>query len=322
MGLDDAGIDGLAEVNVKRVGELLTLPRAAVAARFGAPVLHALDRAMGRAPETIDPLRPTETLRVEQAFDGPCGCVETIGVACRELLRMLAATLDNRMTGLTEWATVLQRSDVGPVAIVVRHAAPSRDAGHLWNLLSPRLERADLGFGVEAVSITALRVQPMGERQQAWWSNTDVTEAPRYREIDALIDTLANRLGQDAVHRVSLHECHVPERAWVQHGVLDAPPPATAIVNPGGDRPTHLFQHAAAARVVSLSPDGPVSRVDWAGGTHDVAHCIGPERLRGEWWENERVLRDYFKVQDRHGLWLWVYRDLRAPGWYVHGMWG
>ncbi len=31
--------------------------------------------------------------------------------------------------------------------------------------------------------------------------------------------------------------------------------------------------------------------------------------------------RDYYKVQDEQGRWLWIYRALEQGGWYVHGVW-
>jgi protein ImuB len=31
--------------------------------------------------------------------------------------------------------------------------------------------------------------------------------------------------------------------------------------------------------------------------------------------------RDYFKVQDEHGRWLWIYRVLEQGCWFVHGLW-
>ena len=31
--------------------------------------------------------------------------------------------------------------------------------------------------------------------------------------------------------------------------------------------------------------------------------------------------RDYYRVQDEHGLWLWVFRRLDTGRWFVHGVW-
>ena len=31
--------------------------------------------------------------------------------------------------------------------------------------------------------------------------------------------------------------------------------------------------------------------------------------------------RDYYRIRDHRGLWLWVYRDLATARWFVHALW-
>lgn len=320
LGVDEATVAGLAEVNVRQIGALLRLPRPAVAARFGDEVLGALDRLLGRAPEFIEPIRPAEPTRVERVFEGPCGDLETIGAACRSLLERLCALLAAQGRGMVEWRIVLARSDLEPLAIFIRHCVPRRDASHLWGLLAPRLERAHLGFGVEGVAIMAVRTRPVRHCQGRWWEDPSREEG-RSSPAEALIDTLVNRLGPEAVLRAELRESHVPERASVMRSVLDSPAASWQAAMRGGDRPTRLLAALAMARVIALTPDGPISRVEWSGGSHRITACVGPERIKGEWWSGQRLLRDYFKVQDEHGQWLWVCRDHVLGAWLVHGVW-
>ena len=40
-----------------------------------------------------------------------------------------------------------------------------------------------------------------------------------------------------------------------------------------------------------------------------------------KWGQSPGETRDYFKVQDEQGRWLWIYRALEQGGWYVHGLW-
>jgi protein ImuB len=329
--LDDLSLQGLAEVNIRTVGELLALPRAAVAGRFGEPVLHALDGATGRAGlgrETIEPIRPREPIQVEQVFDGPCVMLEGIGLACRDLLERFCVLLSERDQGVTDWVATFQRSDLAPVALVFRHCGPSREPRHLWRLLQPRLERVHLGFGVEGVSMTARGVKGMHHEQQTLWNGAVDSEESPHAAAD-LIDALVNRLGKDAVLRAELVASYVPERAFVMRSVLDGAPSSAAAASclpaDQGDRPTRLFVPAFLASVIALHPEGPVSRIEWGGGgmgrVHRIVSCIGPERIKSEWWQSERFARDYFKVRDEEGLWLWVYRDVPGGGWFVQGVW-
>ncbi|MBL8746426.1 MAG: DNA polymerase Y family protein [Phycisphaerae bacterium] len=320
LDIDPDAIEGLAEVNVTRIGSLIDLPRPAVAGRFGADVLAALDRMLGRVPERIEPLRPLEALRADRAFDGPCTDLVAIGLACRELLEQLGAALAARERGVTEWSLVLGRSDMEPLTLALRHCAPSREPRHLWRLLEPRLERAHLGFGVESLAIIALRTGRIRHHQSAWWNDTPAAAADA-SAADGLIDALVNRLGPGAVFRAELRASRVPERAFSLRSVLEPAPAITSVELVESDRPTRLFDPPQLARVIALSPDGPVSHLQWNGGAHRMIASIGPERIKGEWWLGDRFVRDYFRVQDEHGLWIWVYREEPSGQWFVHGVW-
>ncbi len=48
---------------------------------------------------------------------------------------------------------------------------------------------------------------------------------------------------------------------------------------------------------------------------------VGPERIAATHGTVPERTRDYFKVEIDGGRWLWVYRELAAGHWYVHGMW-
>ncbi len=318
LALDMEGDDaaGLAEVGVKTVGELFALPRAAIGARYGVGALRCVDRALGRMAEAIEPVRAAEPVRIARVFDGPCACLETIGLACRETLERLGKELERREEGALEVVVTLERSDLEPARLALRLCAGSRDAGHLWSLLLPRLERTHLGFGVEGVLVEAARTARLSHGQGGWWGGSQA----RSREGDRLLDMFANRLGRDRVRRALIVESHTPERAFAWRSVL-VPMDASRAEAPEGARPTILFDPPQPARAVALTPDGPVHRFEWRAGAGDVAHCTGPERLAGEWWRGGGETRDYFKVRDERGAWLWLRRDHAGGRWFVHGMW-
>lgn len=323
LGLDGAMVAGFEEVNIRHIGELLKLPRAAVASRFGDDLLKITDRLLGRSAEVIQAVRPVEPLRAERWFDGPCASIDALGQACREMLAELEDTLASRNEGVVEWSVRLMRSDLDPLPIIIRHCVASRDGGHLWHLLQPRLERAYLGFGVEGLVVTAIRTRRIGHAQRSWWDcredRVDRGDGGQ-SAIGSLIDALVNRLGPDAVLRAELLASHVPERAFSFRSAMDARG-STSVEPTTNDRPTRLFSVPVLVRVISLTPDGPVSRMEWNGVVQNVIACIGPERIRGEWWRGERLLRDYFKVQDERGMWFWLYRDHLQNQWFLHGVW-
>ncbi len=322
LGLAPRDVAGLDEVGIERLGQLIGLPRSVLPSRFGDDLLLRLDRVLGRAMETIDPVRPAEAWRVAADFDGPTHRWESVEHVVRSLLADLCARLGAQDLGVLRLAITLRRSDLPPAALAFTVSRPTHDAGHLWSLARPRLERTHLGFGVEGVSLLAERVGRIGHVQADAWAGGDDGVAEQ-EACARLIDTLANRLGRERVLRAEAAGSHRPERAVVYRPATDEPAGVPWPSDPP-PRPAVLFGRPAEAEVLALTPDGPVHRLTWDGRTREVITCVGPERIGPEWWRVSRAqarTRDYFTLQDEDGRWAWVFRELETGRWFVHGLW-
>lgn len=314
----DAGTAAdLRELGISAVGHLLDMPRSTLPARFGDRLLLRLDQALGQAIETIEHVRPTTPPAVARVFDGPTDRIEAIVLTLRALLDELCEQLLSRECGARTLQVELDRSDLPPERLVITLARPSRDPRHLWSLLRVKLEAAHLGFGVEAVRLRADQIARIPHRQTSRFeSEATIGEVEIECVIAELTDTLRNRLGPDRVHRVSVTESHVPERAFgFQHRAE-----RVGSITPN-DRPTALFDPPIPARVVALTPDGPVHRVRWHDLDEAIIASIGPERISPEWWLKSHQTRDYFRVQCESGRWLWLARGIERNRWFVHGVW-
>lgn len=312
---------GLHEVGVERIGELLDIPRAALPARFGTHLLARLDAALGAAPESFDPLRPAQPLRVERTFDGPVRQLEAIQEATRGLVIDLCARLRACESGAGRIDLECARADLSPIRLCAHFSRPSRDARHAWSLLRPRLDRLDMGFGVERIALSAGRVARARHGQRTMWDDANPDRASP-QALDGLLDTLANRMGPDRVLGAGVRDSHLPERGFGLTSILaqraENPRPQPAL---HADRPTVLLEAPESAQVMALTPDGPVHRVRWRGYERAITTCLGPERISPEWWRKDEPTRDYFKVQDDMGQWLWLVREVETARWFVHGVW-
>jgi protein ImuB len=98
-------------------------------------------------------------------------------------------------------------------------------------------------------------------------------------------------------------------------------PPSPAFPPP---RPLHLLARPREVQVMAApSPqrDGaPVSFTCGGGRVHRIAHCTGPERIAGVWWEGHAKTRDYFDAEDGEGRRFWLFRVLETGRWFVHGV--
>lgn len=309
----------LREVNVHTIGELMALPRSQVAARY-AGVLLRLDQALGAAHEAVAPMRDAEVFRAHVDLPGATTRVQSIQLATQHVLRELESSLRRAESGARRVTARFTRVGVGggeEVEVVVQTSRPTRDAKVVWGLFAPRVERMHLGFGVEAVSVAAGLTERMAHEQATIIGARRAGDA---RELDQALDVIANRIGADRVLRACVAQSHRPERASRWTPISMALEGVDGSSGPCRPRPSRLWSAPEEARVVALSPDGPVHRVTMRDGrSRVVVSCIGPERLGGEWWRGREGTRDYYRVQDEHGRWLWVYRD--AGRWAVHGDW-
>lgn len=325
----DAGIvEALREVAVDRVAHALALPRRELPSRFGGSLLMRLDQVMGSAWERIEPVRPITPVRVERVFDGPTTQPEAIAITVRELIAELVRQLDERQHGVRGFTVELTRVDARPVRVSIQLSRASRSVKHLWTLIAPKLERANLGFGVDEVTMTATRTSRVRHQQSRQWDDDAGPDShAAIAAVGELVDTLTNRLGTERVSRLCLRESHLPEQAaCFVPALTHAPAKGVARTTPV-DRPSVVLDPPEPIRVIAATPDGPIGRVQWRGTDHAILFTLGPERLSPEWWRasGDRVpapaTRDYFKVQNERGVWLWIFRELVDPCWFMHGVW-
>lgn len=313
-------VRSLQEVGIERVGQVMELPRSLLPSRFGDELLLRIDQAIGNALELIEPVRATPPPIASQAFDGPTTQWEAIADCTRMLLERLSLLLEERESGARRVVIVLERSALPPESLTITLSRPTRDVRHLWALARPRLERVNLGYeggGVDAIRVGASFVRPLVHEQVEPWNDR---RSDHDQELAGLIDTLRNRLGTDRVSRIELRESHLPERAFALRCEWEEGSSRAAMLGTI-DRPTLLFARAEPAQVQSLAPDGPVMSLRWRAGACRITATQGPEHVGAEWWRGCEPSRCYFKVQDEHGRWLWLYRECETSKWFVHGVW-
>ena len=212
--LEPATTEGLAELGVRSVGELVRLDRARVAARFGGDVALRLDQALGRAFEAVTPLVHETPPQRERTFEGPVKALEGILETAESLVGELAAELLRARRGALELVLVLEPSDLPPRSIPLTLARPSASGRHLWTMLEPKVAGAHLGFGIERVRVSAVRTGRLPSRQTGAWGAEDKHGAGLDRDMGELVDVLRARLGEERVLTPAPRRSHLPERAY------------------------------------------------------------------------------------------------------------
>jgi protein ImuB len=331
--LPDETVAALARVGLKRIGDILDLPRSPLAARFDADLLRQLDRALGREDEPLTPRLPVAPYVAEKSFHEPIAREEDVLTSVERLATRLETTLAARGDGARRLELALFRTDGAVKRIAAGTSRPVRDPQAIRALFVERLaalgDEIDPGFGFDLARLSVLNAEPCRDEQIGLDTREDQIE------FDRLVDRLSARLGRQRVSRLLARDSHIPELAA-------AAMPAMMRGEFGWDvfrrfraeaglssRPLRLLaKPEPIADVFALVPDGPPARFRWRRALHEVVRAEGPERIEGAWWsEKGGPARDYFRVEDKAGLRFWLfraglYRDTTPspPRWFVHGM--
>ena len=318
-------VDSLRRLGFECIADLAAKPRAPLALRFGPQLGRRLDQAMGRLGEPIEPIRPPELIEVRRLFAEPIGAPETLARYTGKLVVELCQDLEAKGLGARRLDLLFHRIDSRIEAVRVGTAQPVRDTRRLTRLLCDKIETVDPGFGVEVMSLAASIAEPLVTKQLT----SSLTEAPE-PDVSGLIDTLANRVGENQLYRFAPVASDVPERS-VRRVEPSAPRTGEAWQDPW-PRPSRLLPTPEPIETVALLPDHPPVSFTWRGIRRRVKRADGPERVFGEWWKRDAELiaiRDYFRVEDEAGERFWIYRagdgedaTTGSHRWFLHGLFG
>ena len=332
-------VAALARVGLKRIGDIVDVARAPLAARFGTPLLRQLDRALGREHEPLNPRLPVAPYLAEQRFPEPIAREQDVLGTVARLAAQLQFALERRGDGARRLELILFRTDGEVRRLAAGCSRPLRDPEQIRALFVERLaalaDEFDPGFGFDMARLSVLVAEPCPPEQ------IGIGGEEHAAEVDRLVDRLSARLGARRVRRLIAQDSHIPEIAAA------TVPAQTASADSGWDafrrfraqadlapRPLRLLTRPEPIEALAEVPDGPPLRFRWRRALHEVIAAEGPERIEGAWWSERggypagNLARDYFRVEDKTGLRFWLfraglYRDLSdgatAPTWFLHG---
>lgn len=293
-------LDRLHGMGVRRLGDLLRLPRDGLARRLGPDSLLYLDRMLGRQPDPQVLYQPPQ--RFERHLQLPAEIVHTSALlfALQRLILELCGWLQGQGAAVQELEVRLWHREQAITRLTIGVQRKSRDAEQLLVLLRERLQRVELQHPVVEVGLCVKRLLPLDAQSMDLFGAT--REA---RQVD-LLDRLRARLGAEAVRGLSAVAEHRPEYAWR----YSEPGQAEQPVN-GQQRPLWLLPVPRR-----LKTDGGWPCLQ---GRLELQHSR--ERIESGWWDGQAVARDYFIAESPSGSRYWIYRELDGERrWFLQGM--
>ncbi|MBW3554591.1 MAG: hypothetical protein KY466_13840, partial [Gemmatimonadetes bacterium] len=317
-------------VGITTLGALAALDREAIEVRFG-PAAVDLWR-LARADDRRILFR-----RVPP--DRPCGSIDFVDYVLTDPARLLFTVnallgpLCERMVARGEHARtlrlVLPLADGSEWDRVIRPARPTASRDSWLRLLRNLLDRLTVPDAVAGMRLELGRTEPAAVRQGDLFDRGFATAAA----VEAAVARLVERQVEPLAPRTDAHPLLERRGTWAL-----VPPDRIAAPTPTSPTPPSRGGGGEGGRgglVLQLLPeprrlvvetvrrrdhDVPLRLRD-RGGWREIAHAAGPDRISGGQWEGEPYAREYFRCVTDEGVPLWIYRDAREDGWFLHGWW-
>lgn len=305
LDLPDSTYRALRGLGLRRLGELMRLPRAGLSRRFGPELLAGLDRALGRSPDPRLRFEPPARFFSRLLLPAEIANREALLFPIRRLLLELEGFLLGRGSGVQAFVLELGHAGAADTRLEIGLVAPAREPAHLLALVREHLDRHTLAEPVEAIALRADRF----ENVDAAPDDLFTPAKGAGQSWQGLVERLQARLGAGAVAGLEVCDEHRPERAW-------------RLVEPGARGPSEVRPLPRPAWL--LEPPSPLQCID--GRPHLHGRLIlreGPERIESGWWEGAEIARDYFIAENPGHARFWIYREPGRPDrWFLHGVFG
>jgi protein ImuB len=306
----------LLSMGVQTLGELMRLPRAGFARRFGPQQLADLDRLLGRRADPRRRVSRRERYRGQIDLDHEISDHERILEVLRPLLDELEAFLRVRQRGITALLCRFHHYRAPPTRCVLRLAAPEADAERLQKLLREKLATLSLPEPVRRCEIRGGALSTRALTSQSLWSAGERGHAPA-GEMPALVEHLRARLGAPAVYGLCRVSEHRPENAW------RVAEPALSQSSKGVTNTPQVFSPFSRPLWLLHAPEELAVRQGRPRYRGALELLGGPERIESGWWNGADIERDYYLARDSRESRLWIYRErTRARRWFLHGVFG
>ncbi len=329
--------DVLESLGAHSLKQLVQLPRAGVARRFGRSLLTELDRAFGRVPEPREWFEAPAVFQSRLELLAQVEDTQALLFGARRLILALCGWLGARHAAARCIELLALHDDIAPTVIELQPADPTRDADRLVLLLREKLAVTRLRAPAHTLQLACHQVVVMAAVNATLFP----LPASAREGLGRLIERLQARLGHDRVLRLLPVADHRPESAYrLASATVDslvaepAPMGRTATPAPGIGMDTGSSTGAgphwgALPRPLWMleKPQALTERNNRPYGHGPLTLLAGPERIESGWWDSRLVQRDYFIASDESDMLLWIYRE-RLPeagarhGWFLQGRFG
>ena len=230
--LEQGTVTKLHRLGIRKIGQLVELPRSGLASRFNEQLLQRLDQSLHNQYEPILTLHTSPELAIEECLEHPTPLRTTIDSIVSAQIHRLTRVLNAIGHGVVRLVCRIEmelnaipiESDIenqssqpppGARVFQIGLYQPSNEPEHLLWLLTAQLdahyEKGPSHYWARSISIQATLTAPLT------WQQSDLFDRHSIIHRDAiakLVDSLSARMGRSAVVTPSIHRDPQPELAY------------------------------------------------------------------------------------------------------------
>ena len=326
----------LDAVGVRTCGELAALPREAVEVRFGGDAVTVWRHA--RADDA-------RRLFGRPALERPNGSIDFIDYvvtdperlifAANALLGGVCTTLAERGAHARAMTLVLPLANGESWRRMLRPARPTASRAAWLRLARAVLERLTVPDAVIGVELEVDALEPAVSVQGDLFDRGFGTASAAESAVARLLETQGPVIVRAETSAHPLAERRI-EAAPIGLEAVAGELAAPAVAVSGGEVASSVAEVAASPVELTLQvlrEPRPVHvettmRRDHTlpvryrdGRWRRIVNAAGPERISGGQWEAVPYAREYYRAVNEEGSLVWLFRDGRDGGWYLHGWW-
>jgi len=298
------------QLGLNSLEDLLALPRAELASRFGAGIIDQLQLLLGEKPCQLTRFKPPVIFH--DLLQSPQGIFSKQGLLfpMKTLLQRLSIYLQARQCYCRKIEWRFEPLIGEPSSMSVTLSGSQSNWSTLLDLSRLQLERIGLPASIETIILSSHDfVDGLPEGLDLLGDSASFDRAldgEQSLESSRLIDSLRARLGPEALQQPALGSNYLPEKA----GKVVAPGEHQQLaVEHSGLQPLWLLPKPIAIRRHN-------QQLFWRQPLYILS---GPQRLSDNWWQSDQQ-RDYYLACDAEGARYWLFKQAGTDRWFVQGL--
>jgi len=322
-------LEKIKKMGIHSLEGLFKLPMSAMGKRFGQSFLKYLYCLKGDLNDPQVLFELPETFSIQRCFVGGLDNVEQILFLTRGMLETLVSfiNLRRKMATKISWSFICFNGE--ELLHEINLSSSNQTCEQLMILTRLKLQSVILKDKIEMVFLKSESFLELEEKQEnlnleIYQDDFDMNQNKELNlvnssqdKISTLMDKINVRLGNDKYHSLKITDHHLPEkRSFRVKGKQHLNRSSCRDIERNSTTKQQPLWLLEESEIVQSSLSIDTLKLNYKG---EIFILSKAEIIESDWWNNYRR-RKYYIAKNNKGVRYWIYFDLNAEQWFLHGV--